>query len=76
MSHHPHRNVDLIALRDEIAAEIKEIAASGADGATFECDIRHSQIADIESVLQLIEDRAEAQAQADAEVDYDMRRGL
>lgn len=60
--------ISLSALRDELEKEIREIAASGADGATFECDIRHGQIAEIDSVIQLVLDRAQAAADA-AEVE-------
>lgn len=71
MSNHPYRSVDLIALREELEAEIKQLAA---EGDITGCDIRHSQIADIESVIQLFEDRAGAQI--DAEINDEIRRGL
>lgn len=49
--------VNLSNLRTELAHELKELAQTGD---TFGCDVIHGQIADVDSVLQLVHDRAEA----------------
>ena len=50
-------SVDLDALHAELNAELHEQAQKGD---TTACDFIHSHIADVEAVMQLVQDRAEA----------------
>lgn len=51
----------LFEVRDALVEQISKVAAEGADGATFECDVLHGKVADLEAAMRIVEEFEDAQ---------------